>query len=128
VFSLRGSSRWGAVVGLALALLALAPAARAHAILVASQPAANAEIVGANVDLDVSLEFNSRIDAARSSLQLAKDGGALQPVALGETEKPNFLVGKAPKLAPGAYRLRWQVLSVDGHVSRGDVNFKVRAP
>ena len=124
----RGSSRVGAFVGLALALLAFAPLARAHAILVASKPAANAELVGADVEVDVSLEFNSRIDATRSSLQLAKDGGALQPVALGETDKPNFLVGKPAKLAPGAYRLRWQVLSVDGHVSRGDVNFKVRAP
>lgn len=124
----RGSRRWGTLVGLALAVLAFAPGARAHAILVESKPAANAELVGADVDVDVSLEFNSRIDAARSSLQLAKDGGALQPLALGETDKPNFLVGKTPKLAPGAYRLRWQVLSVDGHVSRGDLNFKVRAP
>ena len=39
-----------------------------------------------------------------------------------------MLAAKASGLAPGAYRLRWQVLSVDGHVSRGDVNFKVRAP
>jgi len=128
VVARRGSTLAGALVGLALAVLALAPAAGAHAILVGSQPAANAELVGAELDVEVSLEFNSRIDAARSSLQLAKDGGALQPLPLGETDKPNFLVGKAAKLAPGAYRLRWQVLSVDGHVSRGDVNFKVRAP
>jgi copper resistance protein C len=106
--------------------LAMASGAHAHAILVSSQPAANAEVAGK--DVDVRLEFNSRIDAARSSLQLAKDGGALEPLALAESKEPNLLTAKAAGLAPGAYRLRWQVLSVDGHVSRGDVNFKVRAP
>ena len=28
-------------------------------------------------------------------------------------------------LAPGSYVLRWQVLSVDGHITRGDIPFKV---
>ena len=114
-----------ALASLALAF-AFAPDARAHAILVSSQPVANAELAGP--DVDVRLEFNSRIDAARSTLQLAKDGGALAPLPLAESKEPNLLAAKAAGLAPGAYRLRWQVLSVDGHVSRGDVNFKVRAP
>jgi methionine-rich copper-binding protein CopC len=108
------------------ALLAVANVAWAHAILVDSQPKAGSEVAGP--DVDVSLEFNSRIDAARSSLQLSHDGGELQPLALGESPAPNKLAAKASGLAPGAYRLRWQVLSVDGHVSRGDVKFKVRAP
>ena len=119
------SGRW-LRLALASLLLAFAADARAHAILVASQPAANTELAGP--DVDFRLEFNSRIDAARSSLQLAKDGGELAPLPLGEVTEPNFLAAKAAGLAPGAYRLRWQVLSVDGHVSRGDVKFKVRAP
>jgi methionine-rich copper-binding protein CopC len=28
-------------------------------------------------------------------------------------------------VAPGAYVLRWQVLAVDGHITRGDVPFTV---
>jgi copper resistance protein C len=28
-------------------------------------------------------------------------------------------------LQPGAYSLRWQVLAVDGHITRGDVPFTV---
>src|SRR5258705_80151 len=98
----------------------------AHAIRGSSPPVANAELAGP--DVDVRLEFNSRIDAARSTLQIAKDGGALAPLALAESKEPNLLNAKAAGLAPGAYRLRWQVLSGDGHVSPGDVNFKVRAP
>ena len=121
----RGPRLVSAVLCL-IGLLAPAAAARAHAVLVASQPQENAELVGPAVDF--RLEFNSRIDASRSSLQLAKDGGQPQPLALGQTAQPNLLVARAQDLAPGAYRLRWQVLSVDGHVSRGDVNFKVRAP
>ena len=125
-----------AAAGLA-AFLALASSASAHAILVGSVPKEAAEVTGPEVD--VSLEFNSRIDASRSSLQLARDdspGGAplapvsagAQPLALAEGGAPNVLSAKALDLTPGHYRLFWQVLSVDGHVSRGNVNFKVRAP
>ena len=28
-------------------------------------------------------------------------------------------------LQPGAYTLRWQVLAIDGHITRGDVPFTV---
>ncbi len=120
---------WGA------ALLALADVAGAHAILVESHPKPAEEVTGP--DVDVSLEFNSRIDASRSSLQLAPDDGVPGPAAVGagsqtlqitESAEPNKLASKLEGLAPGSYRLRWQVLSVDGHVSRGDVKFRVRAP
>jgi|SRR6516162_4768898 methionine-rich copper-binding protein CopC len=107
-------------------LLAAATAARAHAILVASQPEENAELAG--TEIDFRLEFNSRIDASRSSLQLARDGGQPEALALGQAGEPNLLVAKVRELGPGAYRLRWQVLSIDGHVSRGDLSFRVRTP
>jgi methionine-rich copper-binding protein CopC len=118
------------------ALFVLANVASAHAILVGSQPKEAAEVAGP--DVDVSLEFNSRIDAARSSLQLAREdagtpplapvGAGVQTLALAESAEPNKLLAKASGLTPGVYHLRWQVLSVDGHVSRGNVNFRVRAP
>jgi copper resistance protein C len=116
--------------------LALAGSASAHAILVDSQPKQASEVQGP--DVDVSLEFNSRIDADRSSLVLVRAaegepglapvGAGSQPLALIQSGEPNRLAAKASGLEPGTYRLRWQVLSVDGHVSRGDVTFKVRAP
>ena len=31
-------------------------------------------------------------------------------------------------LTPGAYVMRWQVLAVDGHITRGDVPFTVQGP
>ncbi|TAI60323.1 copper resistance protein CopC, partial [Bradyrhizobium sp. Leo170] len=36
------------------------------------------------------------------------------------------LDAEAKGLSPGAWRLRWQVLSVDGHITRGDIPFTVR--
>jgi copper resistance protein C len=123
--------------GVALALLCVpALQARAHAILVGSQPKEASEVTGP--DVQVSLEFNSRIDSSRSSLTLVPGGagpGELAPVGAREPEElalasggaPNKLEATASGLAPGTYRLLWQVLSVDGHVSRGNVTFKVRA-
>jgi methionine-rich copper-binding protein CopC len=31
-------------------------------------------------------------------------------------------------LTPGTYVLRWQVLAIDGHITRGDVPFTVTEP
>jgi len=31
-------------------------------------------------------------------------------------------------LAAGAYRLRWQVLASDGHITRGEIPFTVTSP
>jgi copper resistance protein C len=28
-------------------------------------------------------------------------------------------------MAPGSYSVRWQVLAIDGHITRGDVPFTV---
>ncbi len=34
----------------------------------------------------------------------------------------------ATDLRPGDYTVRWQVLAVDGHITRGDVPFTVTPP
>ena len=108
----------------ALALL-LPGAASAHAILMESQPAAGAAAPAGPVQ--VVLRFNSRIDAGRSSVTLRRGpeqvGLKVQPGASAD----QITAGSAT-LAPGEYTLRWQVLAVDGHVTRGDVPFTVRAP
>ena len=104
-----------------IAFVALAPAAaHAHAILVDSTPAAGARESAGHVAF--RLRFNSRIDAARSRVTLtAPDHSrAVLPIEPGPT--PDVLRGEA-ELGPGAYSLRWQVLAVDGHITRGDVGF-----
>ena len=38
---------------------------------------------------------------------------------------PTFCSRKLAGLKPGAYKLQWQVLASDGHISRGEVAFTV---
>jgi len=40
---------------------------------------------------------------------------------------PDTLSSKATGLAPGAYKIQWQVLAPDGHITRGVVPFSVKA-
>lgn len=113
------------ILALPSALGAAIPAA-AHAIIIESSPALNATVAGP--EIDITLRFNSRIDRARSSLTLS--AAPAKPDAKAQTlpllgEAPELLKAHASGLAPGAYSLRWQVLSVDGHITRGDIPFKV---
>jgi copper resistance protein C len=109
---------------LAFALLSFAAAsAAAHAIVIASSPAVNAKVAGPN--LPIELRFNSRIDRERSRLTLVRPDGAATTLALAADTPPGLLAARANGLAPGAYRLRWQVLSIDGHITRGDIPFSV---
>lgn len=96
----------------------------AHAIVTSSSPALNTEVVGPDVNLDV--HFNSRIDHARSRLTLIAPDNSEKQVPLSAEKNPEILSGKAQGLTAGAYRLRWQVLSVDGHITRGDILFSVK--
>lgn len=99
--------------------------AAAHAVIIDSVPAVDAVVAG---DSDVSLHFNSRIDHQRSRLTLiAPDGGA-SSLTIAPDSPPDIVAAKLTGLAPGQYRLRWQVLAIDGHLTRGDIRFSVKAP
>ena len=103
------------------ALLPL-PAA-AHAIIVSSDPTVDAVVPAA--PLPVMLRFNSRIDRERSRLTLLRPDGSSEALPLAPDVPPATLAAKLDGLAPGPYRLRWQVLGVDGHITRGDIPFAV---
>ena len=109
-----------------LLLLALLPQpSLAHAILVDSTPAANGT-VGPGHEA-ITLRFNSRIDRERSRLTLIAPDRTQSRIAIGEDGPPDVMTA-ATDLQTGDYTLRWQVLAVDGHITRGDVPFKVAAP
>jgi copper resistance protein C len=112
------------VVALAIAFLLLLPhAAFAHAVLVKSSPAQGATVKAG--DVDITLTYNSRIDALHSSLHLIGPDGKAQTLAVDAHAGPNLLVAKAAALPAGAYKLEWQVQASDGHISRGVVAFRV---
>jgi copper resistance protein C len=123
--NVSGRFHWRAgVIALATILLLVLPhAAFAHAVLVKSSPAQGATVKAG--DLDITLTYNSRIDALHSSLHLIGPEGKAQMLAVDGHAAPNLLVSKAAGLAPGAYKLEWQVQASDGHISRGVVAFRV---
>jgi methionine-rich copper-binding protein CopC len=114
-----------AVAAAALPLALLGPRAAAHAILVESTPAVNG--VAAGPDVAFSLRYNSRIDKARSKVTLTKPDHSEERLAIDPDGEPDILTAKA-SLEDGSYRLRWQVLAIDGHITRGDVPFDVKHP
>jgi copper resistance protein C len=116
--SLRRRAAFSLITGAALLPL---PAA-AHAIIVSSDPAVDALV---RPSLPITLRFNSRIDRERSRLTLLRPDGSSQPLPLTPDEPPDTLAAKLDGLAPGRYRLRWQVLAIDGHITRGDIPFAV---
>jgi methionine-rich copper-binding protein CopC len=113
-------------IAAAAAIVAFAPRiAWAHAIVVSAQPAMNAMVPPG--PLEVRLDFNSRIDVRRSELMLVGPDATERSVGVTKDTPPGVLAAHAQVDAAGPWVLRWQVLSLDGHITRGEVRFSVRA-
>ena len=115
--------RLAVILGLGLLLPG---SAGAHAVLTESQPAPQSTVDGARLDL--RLHYNSRVDAKRSRLTLKGPAGGsstTRVLEIGRGQSDADLAAGVTALPPGRYILHWDVLSVDGHVSRGDVPFSV---
>jgi copper resistance protein C len=101
-----------------------ADSAVAHDLVRRSDPAANTAVVAGPVS--VAVMYSGKIDRARSQLALVAPSGTRRELALDGSAPPNVLQAPAPiDLTPGAYVLRWIVLSSDGHLTRGDIPFRV---
>jgi len=99
------------------ALGALPRPAHAHAILVESDPKHEAQVPeGERV---LTFRFNSRLDRARSRLTLI--GADRKPTVLALLPGPDDVLSARALLVRGAATVRWQVLAMDGHITRGDV-------
>jgi len=106
-----------------LTILSAAQVCWAHAILMESSPKLNSTIKGP--DFAVNLRFNVRIDGGRSRLRLLAPDGTVSILTLATQATPDTLQTQAKGLKPGAYRLQWQVLASDGHISKGEIPFTV---
>lgn len=109
---------------LTLAVAFAATRAHAHAVLENSRPENDSVVTGP--DVPILLSFNVRIDAERSRLRLFFPNATIIDLSP-EQIAPNTLQTKATGLAPGPYTILWQVLAPDGHISRGEIPFKVAA-
>jgi methionine-rich copper-binding protein CopC len=107
-----------------LITLYFASAAYGHAIVLSATPGLHETIKGP--DVPVRIRFNSRIDSKRSRLTLLAPDGKQTALGIVEASSGDSLISEAKGLKSGAYVLRWQVLAIDGHITRGEVPFRVQ--
>ena len=96
----------------------------AHAVLMQSKPTSNSVVQGP--DVPIWLRYNVRVDGKRSHLTLIAPDGSNVPVPAAKQTAPDTLESQLTGIKPGAYKLQWQVLASDGHISRGEVDFTVK--
>ena len=110
------------LLGTLTLFFAVAPS-NAHAVLLESTPSLKSVVSGP--DVPIKLRFNVRVDALRSRLTLIRPDGSSQALEISKQTPADTLVASASGLAAGDYRLRWQVLASDGHITRGEIPFSV---
>jgi copper resistance protein C len=117
--------RFGLLSIAAVACVAAAPAA-AHAFLDHALPA-----VGSTVHespRSVRLWFTEQIERAFSRVSVLDAAG--KAVDAGDSHvdssDASILAASLPVLAPGTYRVKWRVVSVDTHVTEGDFTFDIK--
>jgi len=104
--------------------LLVARLVEAHAVLKQTRPTANSQVAGP--DVPIMLKFNVRVDGKLSKIQLLNPDNSTTDLQLEEQTAPDTLNAKATGLKAGTYKIRWQVLAPDGHITRGEVPFTVR--
>ena len=114
------AAMWSAAI---VALLLAGYLAEGHAILKDTSPAAGSTVNGP--DVPIMLKFNVRVDATRSKLQLIRPDNQMVDLSVEKQNSPDTLNTKATGLKAGEYKIAWQVLAPDGHITRGLVPFKV---
>ncbi len=111
------------VIAALLGIVLIPVGASAHAVLMTSVPAAGGSVPAGR--LDMSFRYNSRIDPARSRLTLTRPDRSQSVLRIMPADQPDTLQTSVDLATPGAYVVRWQVLAIDGHITRGDVPFTV---
>jgi methionine-rich copper-binding protein CopC len=109
-----------------VATLLVVRTAAAHAILLESSPSMHSTVAGPSIP--IKLRFNVRIDATRSRLTLVKPDASSEMLVISKDTAADTLRTQAQGLSPGEYRIRWQVLASDGHITRGEIPFQVTQP
>jgi copper resistance protein C len=112
-------------VVLAALVLCSPPPAMAHSLLLAATPPANAVLTASPPA--IVLRFNNRIEQRLSRVRLVDERGTVAAAAStrGEGGEVETLRAAVPPLAPGTWRVEWQVFSTDGHVVAGSYQFRL---
>jgi methionine-rich copper-binding protein CopC len=96
--------------------------AHAHAFLDHAEPRVGSTVQTAPREL--VLFFTQNVEPAFSSVEVSDANGARVDLGKPAISASTMRVG-LKQLPPGAYRVRWRVLSVDTHKSEGNFTFRV---
>ena len=103
-------------------------AGQCHTRLVSSEPASKQVLTQAPTQ--VRLNFSAPVEKKFSYMELAKLGRATGQqsdwTALQATVTNQEMTATLPVLAPAKYRVRWRVLSSDGHLQHGQFDFELQ--
>lgn len=107
------------------AALVMTSTAFAHAHLVSSEPAANAEVAAPT---EVTIHFTEPLEPAFSRIDLNDASGKPAATAASQVDK---IDAKAmhlalPQLAAGRYGVHWIAVATDGHRTQGNFAFVVQ--
>jgi len=112
---------------MAVAALAGAGRADAHAILKSSEPASGAAL--ASSPKQIVLDFNEAVEFDLGGVTLTDAGGSA--LTLGKARHragtDNVAEATVPPLAPGVYVVGYRIVSADGHPVSGNIVFRVGA-
>lgn len=106
----------------ALLLATISGRAEAHGYLAASFPPAKAHLKTS--PHKIILHFSLRADARYSTIALEDDHGAVLASKTQQTASRDMDMS-APVLSPGRYYVRYRILSSDGDVVQGKIDFIV---
>ena len=106
----------------ALLVVTAGATAEAHAFLDHAEPRVGSTVPTAPRELVLS--YTQNLEPAFSSVEVNDANGARVDLGKPKIGASTMRVGLKP-LAPGTYRVRWKVLSVDTHTSEGSFTFHV---
>jgi methionine-rich copper-binding protein CopC len=107
------------------AALAMTSTAFAHAHLVSSEPAANAEVAAPT---EVTIHFTEPLEPAFSRIDLSDASGKPAAPAASQVDKGDAKAMHLalPQLTAGRYAVHWIAVATDGHRTQGDFAFIVK--
>ena len=110
----------------AVAAMAGASSAWAHATLKSATPAKDAVVTTA--PKEISLQFNEKLEAAFSNARLVDSTGkeVTTDKATLDAADPSVMKLAVPALAPGKYKVEYVGVGHDGHRRKGDYAFTVK--
>jgi copper transport protein len=115
----------GTLIALLLGTVGTASPAHAHAAALGTEPASGSTVEASPPRILV--RFGSPVEISLGALRLVDEKGA--NVAIGAPEHPggevNALAASVSNLADGGYVAVYQVISSDGHLTRGAFTFQV---